>query len=124
VRDVDVAAPVMPARARQRGPQQDGIDARAGIEQGYVDWPARAVERRALAAELRVPDRALAAEIAKRRDGEKVKSRECRGFTHCKKRAHGGRMQQAARVFESYKVAAVPAGQLHPVQARYDDSSR
>jgi hypothetical protein len=30
-------------------------------------------------------------------------------------------MQDAARLFEFDEMAAIPAGQLHSVQARYDD---
>ena len=74
--------------------------------------------------EVRDKALALAPEIAKRRDRNEVQSREGRGFAHCKKWLHRGRMKHAARFCQSYKMSPVTAGQLHRVQARYDDSSR
>ncbi len=71
--------------------------------------------------ELGIPDRALAAEVPERGHRHEVETGASCRLAQRKERRDGRRVQHAARRFEREEVAAVAAGELHSVQARYDE---
>src|SRR5258707_10691113 len=63
--EIDIRAPVMPARPGEGGPQQNRLNALKRGPSTRVERQARCVEHRPLAAEFSVPDRELPRKVAK-----------------------------------------------------------
>src|ERR1700691_257613 len=64
VDEIQVGSPMMAARARQRGPMKNGVDALGRGQAGRLEDPALGIVQRRLPAPFAVPDRELARKVA------------------------------------------------------------
>src|SRR3954469_17739629 len=97
VHDVEVRAPVLPARARQGGPPEYGRDPFRPGEGGEIQWFATTIQHRPLAPELAVPDGELAIEIPEARESRDIDSIGGCGGSHRQERRRHFDVQGAAK---------------------------
>ena len=102
----------MAAGARQRRPQQNGVDPLPRRERRGLELGAGGVQHRPFAAELAIPDGKLAAEIAKAADGHEVDSRLSGRAAQIQKRRHDLGVQQTRGIGNGGNMRARLAREL------------
>ena len=117
VDDVHVGTPVVSARARQRGPQQDGLDSLRLVQAHRIQWPAGRIEQRPVAAELGIPQLPLALEVAKGGDGFEIDpDLRCR-MPHRHERIRRIAVHEAMRAGRLRQVCSRPSSDLQRVHS-------
>ncbi len=113
---IDLRAPMMAARARQRRPTQDCLDDLRFAQARIVECGALRVVKRALAAELLVPDAQLRLEIAKAARHRDIDAFARRGFAHLQERINRVAMQRSFQLVELTHMRARAAGKFQGVE--------
>src|SRR3984957_16418957 len=114
--DVQIRTPMMTARARKSGPDENGVDESAFVQAAVSQGAAAAVEELTLAQVLRIPDRNLAIKVAEARNDCKLDPDRARSRAHCERLGRRLAVQNTAELGDFPHVRAGAASQLEAIE--------
>ena len=112
VDQVQIGTPMMAAGAGQRGPEQDGADARLLVQRTDIHRFTIRSQHRTDAVEFLVPDGELPFEAAEAAGRDELDAGTPCGTVHLEEAGFDARMQQATRLGQLHDVFGAAARQL------------